>query len=216
MINSCTFQIILNIYFKRNQWLISSSFCNTVILSSCHTNKAYWCWCCWVGFLRFFGPKTGINFAHFGLESGMVFEGTWVGGGGKWVRKKEKCANMKWIWRIYFFCLRSYLGNDDIISAYRPGLKMGMDFSGLVWKRVWKMTFLVWNRVRIWGTGRHAPTRNFQGYPPGFLYPLIWLSIKRTLSAGPKAICLRESWQQCLACTWLILSWMYLIRSLLA
>ena len=29
-----------------------------------------------VGFLRRFGLKTGINLAHFGLESGMVFEGT--------------------------------------------------------------------------------------------------------------------------------------------
>ena len=29
-----------------------------------------------VGFLRRFGLKTGIQFAHFGLESGMVFEGT--------------------------------------------------------------------------------------------------------------------------------------------
>ena len=29
-----------------------------------------------VGFLRRFGLKTAINFAHFGLESGMVFEGT--------------------------------------------------------------------------------------------------------------------------------------------
>ena len=28
-----------------------------------------------VGFLRCFGLKTGIEFAHFGLESGMVFEG---------------------------------------------------------------------------------------------------------------------------------------------
>ena len=25
-------------------------------------------------FLRFFGLKTGIHFAHFGLELGMVFE----------------------------------------------------------------------------------------------------------------------------------------------
>ena len=30
----------------------------------------------WQGFLRRFGLKTGIHFAHFGLESGMVFEGT--------------------------------------------------------------------------------------------------------------------------------------------
>ena len=28
------------------------------------------------GFLRCFGLKTGKDFAHFGLESGMVFEGT--------------------------------------------------------------------------------------------------------------------------------------------
>ena len=28
------------------------------------------------GFLRRFGLKTGIDFAYFGLESGMVFEGT--------------------------------------------------------------------------------------------------------------------------------------------
>ena len=29
-----------------------------------------------VGFLRRFGLKTGMHFAHFGLESGMVFGGT--------------------------------------------------------------------------------------------------------------------------------------------
>ena len=29
-----------------------------------------------VGFLRRFGLKMGIHFAVFGLESGMVFEGT--------------------------------------------------------------------------------------------------------------------------------------------
>ena len=29
-----------------------------------------------VGFFRRFGLKTGIHLAHFGLESGMVFEGT--------------------------------------------------------------------------------------------------------------------------------------------
>ena len=30
----------------------------------------------WVGFLRCFGLKMGIHFAHFGLESGWIFEGT--------------------------------------------------------------------------------------------------------------------------------------------
>ena len=29
-----------------------------------------------VGFLRRYGLKIGMDFAHFGLESGMIFEGT--------------------------------------------------------------------------------------------------------------------------------------------
>ena len=37
-----------------------------------------------------------------------------------------------------------------------------MEFRGLVWKRVWK----IWNRVRIWRTGRLTPTKNFQEYSP--------------------------------------------------
>ena len=48
-----------------------------------------------------FGLKTGIDFAHFDLESGMVFEGT-TGVyericcfNSKRVRKKEKYANSK-------------------------------------------------------------------------------------------------------------------------
>ena len=31
-----------------------------------------------LGFLRRFGLKTGIDFAHFGLELGMVYEGTTI------------------------------------------------------------------------------------------------------------------------------------------
>ena len=31
-----------------------------------------------VGFLRRFGLKTGIDFAHFGLESSMIYEGTMI------------------------------------------------------------------------------------------------------------------------------------------
>ena len=39
---------------------------------------------------------------------------------------------------------------------------------GLVWERVWKlMTFLVWNRVRIWRTGWHNVThKQMQRVPP--------------------------------------------------
>ena len=48
-----------------------------------------------VGFLRRFGLKTGIQFTHFGLESGIVFEGTTDSGMN--VRKKEKYEHSKWI-----------------------------------------------------------------------------------------------------------------------
>ena len=41
---------------------------------------------------------------------------------------------------IYFF-FGSNLSKDNIIPAYRPGLKAGMDLRGLVRKGVWKNTF---------------------------------------------------------------------------
>ena len=58
-----------------------------------------------VEFLHLFDQKTGIDFAHFGLESGMVFERNYAIGvyeriyrfNSKWVRKKKKYANSEWI-----------------------------------------------------------------------------------------------------------------------
>ena len=77
-----------------------------------------------VGFLRRFGLKTGTHFAHFGLESGMVFEGTTrvydriYRFNSKCVRKKEKYANSKIETNLRnFFCLRSNISNTNIISA---------------------------------------------------------------------------------------------------
>ena len=60
-----------------------------------------------VWFLRRFGLKTGIDFAHFGLERGLVFKGTTAR-----VRThllfqfqmKEKYANLKWNLRNLFCC----------------------------------------------------------------------------------------------------------------
>ena len=66
--------------------------------------------------------------------------------------------------------LVSNIGNNDIIS-WAP-------VRGQVWKRVWifkgrpengreKWHFLVWNRVRIWRTARHAhPHQKFPGVQP--------------------------------------------------
>ena len=74
-------------------------------------------------------------------------------------RKKEKYANSKWIWRI--FCLRSNLSNDDIIFCLKARSENGCG----------KCHFLVWNSIRIWGTGWHTPTKNCQEYPPPGKWP---------------------------------------------
>ena len=55
-----------------------------------------------VSFCAFLGLKTGIDFAHFALESSMVFEGVTGGHDGSYhfnsksVRKKGKSANLIW------------------------------------------------------------------------------------------------------------------------
>ena len=75
-----------------------------------------------VGFLCRFGLKTGIHFAHFGLESGWVFEGTtecmnrFIVSIPKGVRKKEKIGEFEMNLKN-FFCLCSNLRNDNIICA---------------------------------------------------------------------------------------------------
>ena len=70
-----------------------------------------------VEFLRRFGLKAVIDFAHFGLESGVVFEGTTevyeriYRFNSKLVRKKEKYVNSALILRN-LFCYCSNVRND--------------------------------------------------------------------------------------------------------
>ena len=84
-----------------------------------------------VRFLQRFGLKTGIHFAHFGLESGMVFEGTtecinvFIVSIPNELGWKEKCANSKWLWIIFFVCALIYV----MIAQFLP--------KSQVWKRVW-------------------------------------------------------------------------------
>ena len=54
-----------------------------------------------VGFLPRFGLKTVIDFAHFGLKSGMVFEGTL----GVYVSIPNEYVNLKRILRKLFICV---------------------------------------------------------------------------------------------------------------
>ena len=67
----------------------------------------------------------------------------------KSIRKKEKCANSKWILMDFF--RSNHTGNDDIISQ-RPDLKTGVK----------NCIFFVLNRVRIWKPERHTHTKNSQ------------------------------------------------------
>ena len=62
-----------------------------------------------------------MHFVHFGMKSGMVFEGTTGVNeriypfNSKRLGKKEKYTNSKWILRKPFGCC-SNLSNNDIIS----------------------------------------------------------------------------------------------------
>ena len=126
-----------------------------------------------VGILRLFCLRTGlIHFAHFGLQSRMVFEGTTgvyeriYHVNSKWVRKKEKHANSKWIWRM--FCLCSYLSNDSNFCPQARS-KMGMDCRSLVWKRSWKITFfgpISRQDLKNQLAPPPPPTKNSQEFPP--------------------------------------------------
>ena len=73
-----------------------------------------------VGFLGLFGLKTGTHFAHFGLESGVVFEGSRGVVYERIYVFNSKSVERKRNMRIpnsfeEFFCLHSNLSNDDIM-----------------------------------------------------------------------------------------------------
>ena len=104
-------------------------------------------------------PK-GLVFAPFWSEIGFGFRGSH---GSVWTylsfpfqrsKKEREICEFGMQFLEVFFCCCSNLSNE------RSGLKMGMDFRGQVWKRVWKMTF-------IYRTGWHTPTKNSQEYPWG-------------------------------------------------
>ena len=75
-----------------------------------------------VGFLRRFGLKTGMHFAHFCLESGMVFGvttgvqlRTYLSFQFQMSKKEREICEFEMAWKT--FCLHSNLSNDNIISA---------------------------------------------------------------------------------------------------
>ena len=66
-----------------------------------------------------------------------------------------------------YVCLRSNLSNDNmIISAQRPGLKTGMDFRGLVWKRARKSTFFGLKSGQDLENRAAHSHQEFPGFPP--------------------------------------------------
>ena len=64
-----------------------------------------------------------------------------------------------------FFCFHSDLSSNDIISAERLGLKMSMDFRGLVWKPVWKMTVFGLKKGQDLKNWVAHPCQEFPGVP---------------------------------------------------
>ena len=56
---------------KHSNYLVQNSWEGYSLIYATQVCAAHW-----VEVLRHFGLQTGIDFAHFGLESGTVFEGT--------------------------------------------------------------------------------------------------------------------------------------------
>ena len=83
-----------------------------------------------------------------------------------------------------------YVTNDDIISAY-VDVYVAFCYLFQVWKLVWsleadsenrcgKRHFFVWNRIRIWRTGRDTPTKNPKSTSPREVWTP-YLDNRRTL-----------------------------------
>ena len=108
-----------------------------------------------VGFFAPFWSENGFRICPFWSGNGYGFRGNYGSVwtiyrfNSNWVNKKEKCANSKWI------------SGDFLVAVliYVKTLKVRSENGCEKWH------FLVWNRVRIWRTGRHTPTKNFQEYP---------------------------------------------------
>ena len=123
----------------------------------------------WV--LSHFGLKTGIDFDRYGLKSGMVFKGTRGANkriclfNSKWIVEKEKYP--KYIIRAEFYQFLNSLLMRSLITIQQ---RSEMGINGFLESRsengCGKRNILVWNWVRIWGTGRHTPTSNSEKYPP--------------------------------------------------
>ena len=66
----------------------------------------------------------------------------------------------------YMFRFSSFnSSNDDIISAICKHVMLRLVTTSR-YENGYGTQFLVWNRVRIWRTGRHTPTKNSQEYNP--------------------------------------------------
>ena len=133
-------------------------------------------------FFKLFRSENGYRLRQFWSGIGYGFRGNYDSASlyssfQFQISKKERVISEFEIDFKKSFRWVSNLGNYDIISVY---LKIYVTFCGKphVWKLVWildarsengcgKWHCLVWNRARIWRTGRHTPTKNSQEYPPG-------------------------------------------------
>ena len=104
-----------------------------------------------VGFLRRFGPKTGMVFKGTTRVYERIYQFN-----SKWVRKKEKRGTFRKGFEE-FFSLCSNLSKDKIISALRPSLKTVVE------------NYILWSEIRsgFREPGGHTLTKDSKEYPQG-------------------------------------------------
>ena len=121
-----------------------------------------------VGFLRRFGLKTGIDFAHFGLELGSGVRGKCECVSMRslfqfqMIKKESVICKLETAFKKYFCC------KDDIISVLCKLVMLRLETTSGSENGCGKCRDNFWskiNRVRIWRAARHIPTNNSQGYP---------------------------------------------------
>ena len=135
-----------------------------------------------------FWSENGYRFDHYGLKSGMVFKGTTraykhfchfnsrsVSICNREIRQVAKIYHSSWILPILDFGTDAKLNYATTKPVGKFGTDRARSENGC---RKWHI--LVWNRVRIWRTRRHTPTKNSEECPPpppGNCYMTITCSI---------------------------------------
>ena len=118
---------------------------------------------------RYLPPLNGRVFAPFWSGNGYGLQRNYgcVSTCSSFQFQRNKKESVTWIRNGFFCCCSFNLTNDDMISVLCKHVMLRFVTTSGSENGCGKWYFLVWNRIRIWRTGRHIPTKNSQENPSG-------------------------------------------------